>query len=203
VIWIHVSELSIDRLLAGELPQGDVAAMRDHATSCARCHALLTDALAARRASLPRLALPRRRVPWLAASALAAAGLLAAAGVLAVAWPHTQAPEVRTKGSALLGFYVAHQGQVRLGHAHEAIDRGDAIELYTTTTTPAWVAVVGADRAVYLAPTVVPASHEHLLPMSIVIDSSDTLTAVFCTDRFDPLAPPADCTTDHVTVETP
>jgi hypothetical protein len=198
VIWIHVSELSIDRMLAGELPAADVSAMRDHAASCERCHALLTDALSAQRVALPRLPLPRRRAPW-----LAVAGAFAAAAALVVAWPRAHAPEVRTKGTAVLGCYVAHQGQVRLGHAHEAIDRGDAVELYTTTTTPAWVAVVGADHTVYVPPTVVPASHEHLLPMSIVLDSSDTLTAVFCADRFDPLAPPPDCTTDHVTVVTP
>ena len=37
MIWIHLSELSVDRLLAGELSSGDADAMRDHAGGCARC----------------------------------------------------------------------------------------------------------------------------------------------------------------------
>ena len=199
MIWIHVSELSIDRLLAGELAPADVAAMRDHAASCGRCGDLLADALAVRREPLPRLPLPRRRAPVVAA--LAAVGALAAAGMLVLAWPH-HADVVRTKGTAVLGFYVSHEGQVRLGHTQEWIDRGDAIELYTTTTAPAWVSVVGADRTVYVPPTVVPASREHLLPLSIVLDGTDTLTATFCADPFDPAAPPADCTVDRITVVT-
>jgi len=199
MIWIHVSELSIDRLLAGELPPADVAAMRDHAASCARCGGLLADALAVRSAELPRLELPRarRRTPWIAAGGL----LAAAAGLMMLLRPHHE-PSVRTKGSAVLGFYVSHRGEVRLGHAQDAIDKGDAIELYTTTTAPAWVSVVGADRTVYVAPTVVPASREHLLPLSIVLDGTDTLTATFCADPFDPAAPPADCTVDRITVVT-
>jgi hypothetical protein len=191
MIWIHVSELSIDRLLAGELPAADVAAMRDHAASCTRCGDLLADALAVRREALPRLPLPRRRAPWVAAAAA-----LAAAGVLVLAWPHNAAG-TRTKGTAVLGFYVSHEGQVRLGHTQESIARGDAIELYTTTTAPAWVSVVGADHTVYVPPTVVPASREHLLPLSIVLDGTDTLTAAFCAD---PTAD--DCTFDHITVVT-
>lgn len=197
MIWIHVSELSIDRLVAGELPPGDAAAMRDHASACDRCGTLLADALAAKREVLPRLPLPRRRAPYVAAVAALAAGTLAI-----VSWPHAQ-PMVRTKGTAMLGLYVSHEGRVRLGHAQESIDRGDAIELYTTSDTPKWVAVVGADRTVYLPPTVVPASREHLLPMSIVLDDSDTLTAMFCDARFEIATLPTDCTLDHVTVVMP
>ena len=197
MIWIHVSELSIDRLLAGELPPGDVAAMRDHASACERCGALLADALAAKREVLPRLPLPHSRAPWIAAVAALAAGAL-----LVASWPHA-APTVRTKGAPVLGFYVSHEGRVRLGHAQESLDHGDAIELFTTSDVPKWVAVVGADHTVYLPPTVVPASQEHLLPMSIVLDGSDTLTAMFCDARFSLAAPPADCTIDHVTVVMP
>jgi hypothetical protein len=199
MIWIHVSELSIDRLLAGELAADDVAAMRDHAASCARCGALLADALAVREEPLPRLPLPRRRFPGVAVVGGITAFAAAAAATVLVVRPQHEAP-VRTKGTAVLGFYVAHKGEVRLGHAQDAIDRGDAIELYTTTTAPAWVSVVGADHTVYVAPTVVPASREHLLPLSIVLDGTDTLTAAFCADPFDPAAPPADCTFDHITV---
>lgn len=198
MIFLHVSELSIDRLLAGELPPGDVAAMRDHASACERCGLLLADALAAKREVLPRLPLPRRRTPYVAAAVAA----LAAGALAIVSWPRS-APMVRTKGTPVLGFYVSHEGRVRLGQAHEAIEHGDAIELYTTSEAPKWVAVVGADHTVYLPPTVVPASREHLLPMSIVLDGPDTLTAMFCDARFEVAALPADCTFDHVTVVMP
>ncbi len=197
MIFLHVSELSIDRLLAGELPPGDVAAMRDHAAACERCGLLLADALAAKREALPRLPLPRSRAPYVAAVAALAAG-----GLAIVSWPRSE-PRVRTKGAPVLGFYVSHEGRVRLGHAHEAIERGDAIELFTTSEAPKWVAVVGADHTVYLPPTVVPASREHLLPMSIVLDGADTLTAVFCDARFEIAALPADCALDRVTVVMP
>jgi len=200
MIWIHVSELSIDRLLAGELPPGDVAAMRDHAGACDRCGQLLADALSAKREVLPPLPLPRGRAPYV--GVLVAVAALAAGALVVASWPHAQ-PMVRTKGAPVLGFYVSHEGRVRLGHAQESIDHGDAIELFTTSDVPKWIAVVGEDHTVYLPPTVVPASQEHLLPMSIVLDGSDTLTAMFCDARFTLAAPPGDCTLARVTVVMP
>lgn len=198
MIWFHVSELAIDQLLAGELHRADEAAIRDHAESCARCGALLADALSVQRAfatERPRLRLPRRSlVPAAAAFALAA-------GVaLVVTRPHDA---VRTKGTAILGGFIAHGDQVRRAGAHEPIVPGDRVELATTTSEPVWFAAVGADGTVYIAPTQVPAAREHVLPVSVVLDGSETITGIFCAEAFDPEAPPAGCTVDHLTLEAP
>ena len=111
---------------------------------------------------------------------------------------------MRTKGTAVLGFYVSHEGQVRLGHTQECVDRGDAIELYTTTTAPAWVAVVGADHTVYVPPTVVPAGRASTCcRSSIVLDGSRHAHRGVLRRRRSTLArPPADCTLDRITVVT-
>jgi hypothetical protein len=199
MIWTHVSELSIDQLLAGELHRADEAAIRDHAGECTRCGALLADALAAQRQFVrlrPRLRVLPRRAPYIAAACALAAGLALAL------WPHPD-PAVRTKGTAILGGFVAHGDAVRRAAPRERVVAGDRVELYTTTDAPAWFAAVGADGTVYVAPTLVPAGREHVLPMSIALDGSETVTGIFCADRFDPGAPPADCTTDRLELVAP
>ena len=198
MIWFHVSELAIDQLLAGELHRADEAAIRDHAESCARCGALLADALSVQRAfaaEQPRLRLPRRSLVPMAAAFALAAGV-----ALVVTRPHEA---VRTKGTAILGGFIAHGDQVRRAGAHEAIVPGDRVELATTTAEPAWFAAVGADGTVYIAPTPVPAAREHVLPVAVALDGSETLTGIFCDEAFDPKAPPAACTVDHLTLEAP
>lgn len=216
MIWFHVSELAIDQLLAGELHRADEAAVRDHADSCDRCGALLADALAVQgafAAERPRLRLPRRSfAPVAAASALAAGSrryfvpgvaatfALAAGFALFITRPHEVA---RAKGTAILGAFIAHGDQVRRAGAHESVAIGDRVDLATTTTEPAWFAAVGADGTVYVAPTRVPAAREHVLPLSVVLDGSETITGIFCSAPFDPKAPPAGCTVDHLTLETP
>jgi hypothetical protein len=198
MIWFHVSELAIDQLLAGELHRADEAAIRDHAESCARCGALLADALSVQRAfaaEQPRLRLPRRSLVPMAAAFALAAGV-----ALVVTRPHDA---VRTKGTAILGGFIAHGDQVRRAGAHESIAVGDRVELATTTSEPVWFAAVGADGTLYIAPTRVPAAREHVLPVSVVLDGSDTITGIFCAEAFDPKAPPPDCTVDHLTLEAP
>ena len=202
MIWIHVSDLSIDQLLAGELHRADEAAIRDHAAECPHCGALLADALAAQQQFArvrPRLAVPRwyaRHMPTLAAAGALAAGLAFAL------WPRPQAA-VRTKGTAILGGFVAHGDAVRRAGPSERVVAGDRVELYTTTDVPAWFAAVGADGAVYVAPVPVPAGREHVLPMSIALDGSETVTGIFCPGPFDPAAPPPDCTTDRLELIAP
>ena len=212
MIWFHVSELAIDQLLAGELHRSDEAAIRDHAESCVRCGALLADALAVQRsftADRPRLRLPRRplvpaavrRIARSAAvPAVMGAAALAATFALVITRPHDVA---RAKGTAILGGFIAHGDQVRRAGAHEAVLPGDRVELATTTTEASWFAAVGADGTVYIAPTQVPAGREHVMPVSIVLDGSETITGIFCTEAFDPKAPPAGCTFDRLTLVAP
>jgi len=212
MIWTHVSELAVDRLLAGEVPAADAAAMRDHATSCADCRARLDDAFAVQRAfalDRPRLALPARDRKRPVAAALA----LAAGFALLATWPrHHDEPTVRTKGHAIVGFFVAHAGQVRRGGLREVVVPHDRVQLFTTTFAPAWFAAIGDDaagtRSVYVGARPIEPGRERLLPLSIELDDTlgaETVTGVFCDHDFDPVrldfaAPPPGCTLDRFTL---
>lgn len=217
MIWMHVSELAVDRLLAGEIAGPDADAMRDHAASCARCGGLFAEAVAAQRAfaaDRPALALPAPHVRHRTAVAMSAGAALAAALAVVIAWPHggaapaaPAAAAVRTKGTAIVGFYVAHGTDVRRGALRETVMPGDRVELYTTTTAPAWFAAISDDatgtRTVYVAPQQIEAGPERVLPAAIELDDAlgaETVTGVFCPSAFDPRAIPADCTTDRFTL---
>ncbi len=215
MIWLHVSELSIDRLLAGELHADDAAAMRAHVASCPRCTALLDDALEVQRTFTPAIDFPlpfqdrtpRRRIaPWIAATTALAAGFL-----VAFAWPRSSSPivedQVRTKGASAIGFYVAHGNQVRRGALREQVVPHDRVQLFTTTSSRMWLAIVGDDaegvRSIYVAPRPLDPGREQLLPLSIELDSTlgdEQITAVFCPAPFDVAAPPATCTLDRFTL---
>jgi len=196
----HVSELAIDRMLAGELLAGDASAMRDHAAGCADCHARLAEAQVLQRdyrgPRLPVLA-PRRRY-----AIYGAASALAAAVVFVVAWPRDSST-TRTKGSAIVGVFVSHGGEVRRGSPTETVMPGDRIELCTTTTEPMWFAAVSSDGSVYVAPRPIAAGREQVVPLAIELDATlgtEVVTGVFCPEAFDAKAPPASCTRDHVTL---
>ena len=216
----HVSELAIDRMIAGELSGPDARVIRDHAASCAPCSELYDDALRARQSfafARPRLSVPRSRGR---ATTAAIGVVLAAAVALAVVIPRTArttAAEdtVRAKGTAFAGFFVAHGDRVRRGGLSETVSSGDRIELFTTTPAAAatseagWFAAVSEDaagvRTTYIEARPIVPGREQLLPMSIELDATagrEQVTAIFCPHAFaavaiDLRAPPADCTLDH------
>jgi hypothetical protein len=214
-----VSELTIDRLLADELARDVADAVRAHATSCASCGPLLADAERVARefaADPPVLRLPaaRRRTSW----ALGAGGaLLAAAAALAI-FVRTRPVEpeispsvsgIRTKGSAVLGFFVSHAGELRRGQSGEVVAPADRVQLVTTTEQAGWIAVTGTDargvRTVYGAPQPLDAGRDRELPFSIILDDTlgrSTISAVFCPSPFTLDAPPASCTTDTIAIDT-
>ncbi|MDQ3338409.1 MAG: zf-HC2 domain-containing protein [Myxococcota bacterium] len=206
MIWTHVSELAADRLVAGEIPPADAAAMRDHAATCVRCRPLLDDALAVRRTFVPpplNLPTPMR---WRRRIAVAST-VLAAAVALLVLWPKPQPELVRTKGAAIAGYFVAHGSVVRRGKPLETVVPGDRIQLFTTTFARAWFAAYGDDaagkRTIYIAPREVEAGRERVLPLAIELDATlgdEIVTAIFCDAPFDPAAPPAGCTIDRFTL---
>ena len=210
MIWMHVSELAVDRLIAGEITGEDAAAMRDHLATCARCAPLYADAEAVQRAfaaDRPPLALPppvvRRRTAVLASAGAA----LAAAFAVVIAWPRATTTGTRTKGAAIVGFFVAHGSDVRRGAVREVVTPGDRIELATTTTEPGWFAAVSDDatgaRSIYVAPQPIAAGQERIVPGAIELDAmlgAETVTGVFCAHAFDAHAIPDDCSRDYFTL---
>ena len=234
MIWIHLSELSIDRLLAGELSEADAAAMHDHAADCTRCGGLLEDALAAQRAfalERPPLRVPadfvelhavpatelrppprlRRRHPAVV-GALGAVAALAAALAIVLAWPRVNAETtgVRTKGAlANVGYFIAHDGNVRRGALHDTVMPHDRVQLYTSTAEPMYFAAISVDknhvRSVYAEPRKIPAATELLLPQAIELDDAlgrEIVSGVFCDATFDAeivdlASPPRGCTIDQ------
>jgi hypothetical protein len=204
MIWLHVSELSIDRLLAGELAAADAAAMRDHAHACKACGDRLADAIAVQDEwrGAPALPIVRPRRHY-----VAALGALAAAAAVVLAWPRSAEPTERTKGSAMAGFYVAHGGDVRLGGIDDTVTPGDRLQLFTTTSSPAWFALTSVDErghsSVYIEPRVIEPGRERLLPLSLELDDAlgrETLTAMFCPQRFEPDGDLRECTVEHFTL---
>jgi hypothetical protein len=114
---------------------------------------------------------------------------------------------VRTKGTAIVGFYVAHGADVRRGTLRETVVPGDRVELFTTTFARAWFAAYGDDaagkRTLYVEPRAIEPGKERLLPLAIELDATlgdEVVTAMFCDEPFDPSAPPAGCTVDRFTL---
>jgi hypothetical protein len=153
--------------------------------------------------------LRRRRDAAIAAIAMG----LAAAVAIVLAWPRSPADdEVRTKGTPIVGFFVAHGDAIRRGAPHEAVMPGDRVELFTTTYEPVWFTAFGDDatgsRSVYVEPRQLDPGREQIVPLSVELDGtlgSEVVTGVFCTMRIHPLAvivdaPPRGCTVDRFTL---
>ena len=218
MIWTHLTELAIDRLLANELSRADQAAMWDHAATCADCGRRLDDAYGVQRtfALEPPLRLPKPvRRPWVSPwMGLGGALALAAGLAVALTWPRASADAegVRTKGTSIVGYFISHGDHVRRGGVRDAVMPGDRIELVTTTVAPLWFAAISDDtagvRSVYIEPRHVEPGREQLLPTAIELDAtlgSEQVTGVFCAAPFDPraidiAAPPPGCTLDRFTL---
>lgn len=213
----HLSELRVDKLLAGELADDAAVALRAHAAECARCGEALADAVAIRdefaTASAFRPAVAPRRSRWRAAAVIAPLSLAAAVALL-LAWPAKPVEDrIRTKGSAALGWFVAHGGEVRRGLAHETVVPGDRLEFTTSTTAAGWFAAIGEDghgaRSVYAPLEAIEPGRERLAGGAVELDDAlghETVTGVFCAQLFDPssidLADlPAGCTADRLTLD--
>jgi hypothetical protein len=209
-----VSELLVDRLIAGELATDAAARVRDHAATCADCGDLLgrAEAAARRFAVAPpplRLPAPRTARIAMASTALAAAVAL----VVVAAWRPGSGqggsdPAHRAKGGPSLGLFVSHGGAVHRSQDGEIVAPGDRLQPVTTAMRPGWIALTAVDGAglhtVYAAPRPLAAGRDQPLPFSIVLDDTrgpTTLTAVFCPLPFALEAPPDGCTRDAITIE--
>ncbi|MFT3698242.1 MAG: hypothetical protein QM831_34185 [Kofleriaceae bacterium] len=196
---MHLSELAIDRFLAGE--HADVDAVTAHVDQCSRCSDALADARSTRDA-FPSFAPVRPLKKWLVAAPMLVAA--AAIAIVITRPPHHEA--VRLKGGPSFGFYVNHGGQVRRAAANrEHVTANDSIEFTTTTPGPMWFAVVSADVGSTHQLIYVPARRvdgiDQTISLATQLDGTDeTITGIFCHEPFDPLAPPNDCTTEAVLV---
>jgi hypothetical protein len=215
----HFSELSVDNLLAGELTGDAAAALHAHAADCARCGETLGDAVTTREQFARIDAVPWRgitpithvaRKRWQIAAPLAA---LAAALALVLVWPRAQPDHIRTKGAAIVGFFVAHGDAVRRGTLRETVTPGDRLELVTSTTEPGWFAAISDDqlgvRSIYVPLVKIEPGRERALNGAIELDAAlghETVTGIFCDHAFEPavldlLALPSGCTADRFTLD--
>jgi hypothetical protein len=164
-----LSDLRIDRLLAGDLDGRESERARAHAAGCAACSARVCAFEAARAAPAPDLETIRRiaaavpapspaprsrwRALWPSLALAAAAGT--AALIVAVRPVPRGATEAapgaapgdatRIKGGARLGFFVKHGDAVRRGGPGEPVVAGDLVRFVVSTPRPAHLAIVGLD----------------------------------------------------------
>jgi hypothetical protein len=139
------SSLQLDRLLAGELTEGEAERIRVHLAACRRCAAALDEQRAASEERLPPLRVvplaSRARVPVRVVAA--AIGLTAAASVLLVVRPR---PSTRSKGPGFaLSMYVDHQGDVRRAAPGDALAPGDAVRFAVSSPVEVYVGVLSLD----------------------------------------------------------
>jgi hypothetical protein len=206
-----LSELMIDRLIAGELPAELCARARVHAATCADCGGLLRDAEAVAQrfaAAPPPLVLPAPpRARFARGGAAVTALAVGIAIVIAAAWPDRH-DSVRVKGGPSLGAFVSHAGELRRVEAGDIVVPGDRLQLVTSTDRAAWIEISAVDgaaaRTVYARPQPVLAGRDRPLGFSIILDGTrgrTTITAVFCARSFALDQPPDDCTTDTLAFE--
>jgi len=203
-----VSELMIDRLIAGELDGDAALRIRAHAASCDDCGGLLGQAEAVARSfavERPALRLPGRR----AIRAAAGVAALAAGVALVVSAPWRGDPDgVQTKGRPSLGVFVSHGGELRRGVDGEVVAPGDRLQPVVTMQRAGWIAITAVDGAgmhtVYAAPQPVAAGRDRPLPFSIVLDDTrgrTAITVVFCGEPFALDQVPPGCTRDTIALE--
>ena len=199
-----LSDLSIDRMLAGDLDGGARARARDHVAGCAACAARVATFETARAATPPDLEAIRRiaaaspapaaRRRWRGLWPSLGLALAAGAAVVVVA-VRPLAPgsddATRTKGPARLGFFVKHGDAVRRGGADESVSPGDLVRFVVSTPRPAHLAIVGLDArgaaSVYFpvagVADSVAAGTDVELPRATLLDDTlgpETVAAFFC-----------------------
>lgn len=190
-----LSDFALDRRLAKELEGEEAAAADTHIAECTRCEGRAAELLRERdefaKAAPALRAAPRRlRFTGRAASALA----LAAAVVLFVAFrgPRPDTSGTRTKGDgAKLGFYVNHNGSVRLGGPNERVAPGDGLRFVVSAREERYLTVVSVDGmrhvSVYYPSETdaarVAAGENVALPQSTTLDDTlgdETIYGIFC-----------------------
>lgn len=195
------SDISFDRLLAGDLPASDERRVRDHLAVCALCAERWAD-IDARRAAFaaappalelgPPVADPWPRWRWIGPAAALAA---VAAVVLFLVVPRGEpgmAPATRAKGGETFQLYIRHGARVRRGGVSEIVHPSDQLQFGYSSPSPGYAAVLSRDGAgvvsVYFpdggsAAAAVPAGRDQLLPRSTILDETlgaERVVALLC-----------------------
>ncbi len=197
-----LSDFAIDRWVAGEIRDAELAAFEQHTGTCAACRGRAEEIRRERDSfahAAPPLKLPARRRPSPVRFLWGGGGLLAAAAAFLLLARHPDDGTRLKGGAASLGFYVSHRGEVRQGTTGERVEPGDALRFAVTTKEPRYVAVLSVDGAkhasTYFPDAVIPSASDAVsgvataLPSSTVLDDAlgdETLYGVFCPRPFDP-----------------
>ena len=200
----HISDLAIDRLLAGELSAAARGELEAHTRECERCAArlaeLTTDHEAFAQRPMPialgRAKRQRSRI-WLAAPIVA----VAAAALLVLAWPRERAPSERVKsGETTLLLWAGTPGQLRPVATSDVIHSGEHLQASYTTKRDGVGAVLSIDGAggafTYVpaegdAMVTLPAGRERPFPASTLLDdvTGRELVAIVWCEHAVPISP--------------
>jgi len=161
------SDLTLDRLHAGELPPDRARALREHAEVCEGCRrrmARLSEGFAAFPEADPKRLLagvlaglereparPWWRLPWLRFAALgaAAAALLV---LVATVWPLAEAPGLRAKGVLELSVFLKRGDQVLEARSGDTFRPGDRLRFSLALPRDGHVFLVSQDAQGRLSP---------------------------------------------------
>lgn len=198
-----VSDLRMDRWLAGELVAADASAIETHVAGCEHCRARLReieqargvfDAQARDDARVLHGCAPSGKRPLaLAVSSALSIATLAAGLWFALLPTRDSAPVLRLKGARGFGFYVQRDGAVFRGSPGQRLLPGDSLRFVARTAEPVHLAVLsldGAQRASVYYPEGERAAElaqgpEQALTSSVRLDAvlgPERLYALFCRD---------------------
>jgi hypothetical protein len=156
-----LSDLQLDALALGALDAAPAQQAESHLSSCTRCSDRRRELAEATRFSAEALARgPSRFSPttgkaargstrraWLGGAMAALAAAAALLLLIGRSPLRSEGDEVRTKGTARVGFFVRHAGVVRRGSERERVTPGDALRFVVTSSVPSYVAVLSRDGA--------------------------------------------------------
>jgi Putative zinc-finger len=201
-----VTDLKFDAWFAHELASAARAELDAHVDGCARCRNRRAALSAEREAFLALQPHPQPRAssaaPYPGRLAFGTAALAAAAAIALSLWPSEPRiePQVRTKGSAHLGFFVQRGGVSVRGVPGQAVHPGDRISFVYTSERPVYLAVYARDAegtaSVYFPAAAtaqaLPRAHDEVLETSVELDrviGPETVFALFCDRGFQVAGP--------------
>ncbi len=186
-----LSDLKLDRWVAGELSETAVAEAQTHVDGCAACaerKRIFSEAQQDFAETAPALVAPKaKRTPWLWAGPVTGLAVAAAAAL----W-FQPTETVRSKGGFDLGFYVQSGDSVRQGETGEKLLPGDQVRFEYTSETPVHLTILSTDGAGVISTyypvsdsTELAAGVQVSLPGAIQLDATlgvETVVGIACAE---------------------